>query len=183
LLTAGATYLHAVTTANYCGPQATIPGTTELSTNCPNQVNGYRSTAASGFTEDSVIAPPGPEAPSGTQLPVAPKFKGNIVARYSFALADWEAHVQAGYVYQSGSEPLLRLVDQQDLGALPSYGIVDLATGAMRNKLALEFAVTNVFDTRGQLTRFVECATTSCTQPYVIPTQPRTLWLKVGQKF
>src|SRR4029077_4141623 len=41
LLTAGATYLQAGTTANYCGPKATIPGTTNLSTNCPNQVNTY----------------------------------------------------------------------------------------------------------------------------------------------
>jgi outer membrane receptor protein involved in Fe transport len=183
LLSAGATYLHAVTTANYCGPQATIPGTTDLSTNCPNQVNGYRPTAASGFSEDSVIAPPGPEAPEGTSLPVAPKFKGNLVARYTFGLADWDGHVQAGYVYQSSSEPLLRLVDQQDLGKLPSYGLVDLSTGAVRNGLSLELVVTNVFDIRGQLTRFVECATTSCTQPYVIPTQPRTIFLKFGQRF
>ena len=173
-----------MTTANYCGPEATIPGTTELSTTCPDQVNGYRSPPPAASQKTASSRRPGPRRPPARQLPVAPKFKGNIVARYSFALADWDAHVQAGYVYQSSSEPLLRLVDQQDLGALPSYGIVDLSTGAMRNKpRAASSLVTNVFDTRGQLTRFVECATTSCTQPYVIPTQPRTLWLKVGQKF
>jgi hypothetical protein len=41
----------------------------------------------------------------------------------------------------------------------------------------------NVTDKRAQLTRFVECATTTCTQPYAIPTQPRTIFLKFGQKF
>jgi iron complex outermembrane recepter protein len=183
VFSAGATYLHAVTTANYCGPQATIPGTAILSTDCPDQVNGYRFTSASGFADASVVAPNGPEAPSGTQLPVAPKFKGNLVARYTFALSDWEAHLQAGYVYQTSTEPLLRLVDQENLGKLPSYGIVDVSTGAVRNGLSLELTVTNLFDTRAQLTRFVECTTTSCTQPYVIPTQPRTIFLKLGQKF
>ncbi len=185
LLTGSLTYLHAVTTENYCGPQATqiVNGQPVLLTDCPNQVNGYRYTAASGFTEPSIIAPPGPEAPSGTNLPVAPKFKGNIVARYTFPLASWDAHFQAAYVYQSSSEPLLRLVDQMNLGKLPSYGVLDLATGAVRNGLSVELTLTNVTDKRGQLTRFVECATTTCTQPYVIPTQPFTIGLHVGQKF
>ncbi len=185
LISGGATYLHAVTTANYCGPQGVVVvnGQPELSTDCPDQVNGYRYTAASGFSEPSILAPDGPEAPSGTSLPVAPKFKGNLIARYNFPLWDWDAHAQAGYVYQSGSEPLLRLVDQQDLGMLPSYGIVDLAAGAKHNNFSLELTLSNVFDERAQLTRFVECATTTCTQPYVIPTQPRTIYLKIGQRF
>ena len=183
LLSAGATYLHAVTTTNYCGPLATIPGTSTQSTNCPDQVNGYRYTAASGFTEPSVTAPNGPEAPSGTQLPVAPKFKGNLVARYMFEVVNWDAHVQAAYVYQTSTTPLLRLVDSNDLGTLPSYGLLDLSTGAAHNGLALELTLTNVADKRAQLTRFVECATTSCTQPYVIPTQPRTIALRFSQKF
>jgi len=47
-----------------------------------------------------------------------------------------------------------------------------------------QLALTNVTDKRAQLTRFVECATTTCgPQPYAIPTQPRTIALKFGQKF
>jgi iron complex outermembrane receptor protein len=183
LLSGGATYLHAVTTTNYCGPQATIPGTANQSTVCPNQVNGYRFTAASGFSAPSIVAPMGPEAPSGTALPVAPKVKVNLVARYTFGVADWDAHLQAGFVYQSSAQPLLRLVDQQDLGQLPAYGLLDLSTGAVRHGLSFEVVLDNVTDKRAQLTRFVECATTTCTQPYVIPTQPRTIFLKFGQKF
>ena len=174
-----------MTTSNYCGPNATeiINGQPVLSTNCPNQVNDYRFTSASGFSQPSIVAPSGPEAPSGTQLPVAPKFKANLVARYTFPLATGDAHVQAGYVYQTSSEPLLRLVDQINLGKLPSYGLLDLSSGMTRNRLSLELTLSNVFDTRAQLTRFVECATTTCTQPYVIPTQPRTVMLRFGQKF
>jgi iron complex outermembrane recepter protein len=183
LLTANATYLHAVTTANYCGPATLTGNPPSLSTDCPGQVNGYRFTAASGFADPSVVGPPGPEAPSGTALPVAPKFKANIVARYTFPVADWEGHVQGGFVYQTSSEPLLRLVDQINLGKLPAYGLLDLSTGVMRNRLSVELTLENVTDRRAQLTRFVECATTSCTQPYVIPTQPRTVFLRLAQRF
>ena len=198
LFSGSATYLHAVTTTNYCGPGTSIPigpvgpgspynnyipGTTDLKTDCPNQGLGYRTTAASGFADPSISVGTGPEAPSGTSLPVTPKFKGNLVARYTVPLASWDAHVQAGFVYQSSAEPLLRIVDQYSLGKLPSYGILDLSTGAARNGFSTELTLTNVTDKRAQLTRFVECTTTTCTQPYVVPTQPFTIGLHVGYRF
>ena len=173
LLSGGLTYLHAVTTANYCGPQATIPGTTILSTNCPDQVNSY----AVGN------APNGPEAPAGTRLPIAPKVKLNLVARESFPLGDWEGFAQASGMYQTATTPLLRLIDQQTIGDMPAYALFDLSTGAAKNGLQAQLYVSNVFDKRAQLTRFVECATTTCNQPYIIPTQPRTIGVKFGQKF
>jgi len=176
MISGGATYLHAVTTANYCGPSATIPGTTIQSTDCPNQVNTYA---------DGIPAPNGPEAPSGTQLPVAPKFKANLVLRYTWASGgDWESNVQASGMYQTETEPLLRLIDQIALGPIPAYALVDLSAGSERNNFWYKLALTNVADKRAQLTRFVECATTTCgPQPYAIPTQPRTIALTVGQRF
>jgi iron complex outermembrane recepter protein len=173
LLSGGLTYLHAVTTANYCGPQATIPGTTQLSENCPNQVNSY----AVGN------APNGPEAPSGTRLPVAPKVKLNLVAREVFPIGDWEGFFQASGMYQTSTTPLLRLIDQQTIGDMPAYALFDLSTGASKNGLTAQLYVSNVFDKRAELTRFVECATTTCNQPYIIPSQPRTVGIKFGQKF
>jgi iron complex outermembrane recepter protein len=199
LLTGSATYLHAVTTTNYCGPGTSIPigpvgpqgqvynnyisGTTALTTNCPNQGLGYRTTIASGEVLPSISVGTGPEAPSGSSLPVAPKFKANLIARYSFPLASWDGHAQAAFVYQSSAEPLLRIVDQYSLGKLSPYGILDLATGAVRNGFSLELTLTNVTDKRAQLTRFVECTTTTCTQPYVVPTQPFTIGLHAGYRF
>ena len=180
LFSSGLTWLHAVTTTNYCGPAGTggasnyVPGTTTLITDCPNQVIKY----ADGVT----LA--GPEAPSGSQLPVAPKFKINLVARYMFPLGTWEGFAQASGMYQTATEPLLRRVDQLALGQLPPYALIDLSTGASKNGLLAQLTVTNVGDKRANLTRYVECATTTCgPQPYVIPTQPRTIWLKVEQKF
>jgi len=173
LLSGGATFLHAVTTANYCGPQATIPGTTQLSTNCPNQINSY----------PVGNAPNGPEAPAGTRLPVAPKVKLNLVARETFPVGDWEGFGQLSGMYQTSTTPLLRLIDQQTIGDMPGYALFDASTGAARNGLTLQVYVSNLLDKNAQLTRFVECATTTCNQPYIIPTQPRTVGIKFGQKF
>ncbi len=175
LISGGATYLHAVTTANYCGPAATIPGTTIQSTDCPNQVNTYA---------DGIPAPNGPEVPSGTQLPVAPKFKANLVVRYTWTSGDWDSNVQAAGMYQTETEPLLRLIDQIALGPMPAYALFDLSAGSEHKNFWFKLALTNVFDKNAQLTRFVECATTTCgPQPYAIPTQPRTIALTVGQRF
>jgi iron complex outermembrane recepter protein len=173
LLSGGLTYLHAVTTANYCGPAATIPGTTQLSTNCPNQVNSY----------PVGNAPNGPEAPSGTRLPVAPKVKLNLIARETFPIGDWEGFFQASGMYQTSTTPLLRLIDQQTIGDMPAYALFDLSGGTQKNGLMGQLYVSNVFDKRAELTRFVECATTTCNQPYIIPTQPRTIGIKFEQKF
>jgi outer membrane receptor protein involved in Fe transport len=169
------TFLHAVTTANYCGPEATIPGTATLSTTCPDQINSYP--VGNG--------PVGPESPSGSQLPVAPKFKISMNARYVFPVADSiDGFVQLSGMYQTGTEPLLRLIDQQELGAMPAYALFNLAGGVSKDRTTLQLSVNNMFDKRAELTRYVECATTTCgPQPYVIPSQPRTVALKFGQKF
>jgi hypothetical protein len=74
-------------------------------------------------------------------------------------------------------------VDRQHLGELPAFNIVDLSTGIEKNGMALQLIVTNVADERAQLTRFGQCTPTSCTQNYVIPSQPRTIAIKFGQKF
>jgi iron complex outermembrane recepter protein len=178
LISGGATYLHAVTTANYCGPLTLTGNPPVQSTSCPglNQNGQY-------YDGDTI--PPGPEAPAGTQLPVAPKFKGNFVVRYGFpVVADWQGYVQGSGMYQSSTTPLLRLIDSQTLGTLPAYALFDLTAGAEKQGLFLKLALTNVADKRANLTRFVECTTTTCgPQPYIVPTQPRTIALTFGQRF
>jgi iron complex outermembrane receptor protein len=180
LFSSGLTYLHAVTTTNYCGPTGTngasnyIGNTTLLTTNCPNQVISY----ADGVTLT------GPEAPAGSQLPVAPKFKANLVARYTFPLGTWDGFGQLSGMYQTSTEPLLRRVDQLALGQLPAYALMDLSTGVSKGTLTFQVIVNNLADKRANLTRYVECATTTCgPQPYIVPTQPRTISLKVSQVF
>ena len=179
LLSSGLTYLHAVTTADYCGPANNagsnyLPGTTILTTNCPNQVITY----ADGITLT------GPEAPSGTRLPVAPELKLNLVARYSFPLGSWDGFTQLSGMYQTSTEPLLRRVDQISLGQMAAYELFDFSAGVSKGNLSLQLIISNIADKRAELTRYVECATTTCgPQPYVIPTQPRTISLKIAQTF
>ena len=78
---------------------------------------------------------------------------------------------------------MLRVDNVRVVGNQPAYGLVDLAAGVNQNGLMIELAITNAFDRRAQLTRFVQCTVDICDQPYIIPTQPRTIALKFGQKF
>ncbi len=139
----------------------------------------------------------GPEAPAGTQLPITPKYKANITARYEFNAWDMNAHLQASGVYQSSSWPDLRVaapdpinppppVDpiRSAIGKQPGFGTVDFSFGLEKNNWSLELSLTNAFDTRGQLYRFAECTTQVCSrQPYIVTDRPRTIGLTFGQKF
>jgi hypothetical protein len=100
LLNASATYLDAKLTSKFCGTY--LPGTTTPLTNCPNQINGGPNNQLPFQFADGTVTT-GPLALSGARLPVVPEFKGNVLARYNFAVADWQANVQGAYVYQTSS--------------------------------------------------------------------------------
>jgi iron complex outermembrane receptor protein len=183
VLSGSATYLDAHLTQSFCGLQSN--GT--LPTSCPTQQSGS-STSPISFADGSVVQ--GPYAPSGTPLPGTPRLKANLIGRYNFSLGDWNAYGQLAYIYQDASTPLMFPIyyqngsgGQQHLGELPPYSLVNLAAGGERNGLNVTVRLENVFDNRGELTRFSACTPTTCNQPYVIPTQPRTVWLQFGQKF
>jgi iron complex outermembrane recepter protein len=185
-LSGSATYLDAKLTEAYCG--AYIPNTTQLTTNCPTQINGPSGTPSYRFHDGTVTV--GPLAPNGTRLPGTPRLKLNLINRYTYDLGDWKGFSQVAYVYQDSSTPLLFPAfyttynsTQPHLGELSPYSLVDLATGAERDGMQVTFRVSNVFDNIGQLTKFAACTPTTCTQPYISPTQPRTFWLQLGQKF
>ena len=106
------------------------------------------------------------------------------MARYVFDIDGWRSNVQATYAYQGSSTPTLKVANAQALGSQPAYGTFDLSAGGQRHGVSLDLFVTNLFDTRGQLTRFAECdPIAACKQTYIIPTQPRTIGFKVGQSF
>jgi iron complex outermembrane recepter protein len=177
-----ATFIDAELTKNFCGTT-----TLTFPTSCPNQVSGSGSSPIS-YADGTTVN--GPYAPAGTRLPGTPRLKTNLISRYNFPLGDWKGYGQAAVVYQDSSVPLLfpsfyqnGPEGQQHLGELPPYTLVNLATGVERNGLAVQVRVDNVFNTLGELTRFAACTPTTCNQPYVIPVQPRTVWLQFGQKF
>jgi iron complex outermembrane recepter protein len=160
------TFLDPRLTTNYCGAQGV--------TVCPNQVTPQ------AFGPNFI----GPQAPAGTNLPITPKFKGNIIARYIFdEVAGWKPFGQAAFVYQTQTAPTLRVDETRVMGMQPAYGLLDLTLGASIKQSMLQFVVTNVADRRAQLSRFAETVPAVDNQTYIIPAQPRTFAIKFGQKF
>jgi iron complex outermembrane receptor protein len=132
-------------------------------------------------------------APSGTRLPVSAKFKGNAFARYEFPVADLTAHLQGGLVYEGKRTSDLRLYERSIVGSLPSYTTVDVSAGVTNGSWTVELYARNLFDSRGQVTRTIQCGESVCGDPdgvtdiggkfYTVVTTPRTIGLKVGTKF
>jgi outer membrane receptor protein involved in Fe transport len=163
------TLLDPVLTQNYCGVQGL--------TDCAGLV-----TATSPFLPGGQWV--GPLAPTGTNLPVVPKFKGNIVARYTFSAANnITPYAQAAFVYQSQTSPQLQADTNQILGVMPAYGILDLAAGANIDNFSIEMYCANAGDKRAQLSRFANTNPLTDNQVYILPATPRTIGIKFSQRF
>ena len=161
LLAAGVSFLDAELTENFCE---------EL-------VNG-----------ESVNDCPNPEAPKGTRLPVTPKFKSNLTARYTFDLRGFDAHVQAAMVYVGSRQPDLRTLQAGILGEEPSYTIADFTAGLDKDNYSVELFINNAFDERAQLDRWAQCDAAVCggvtgRGTYITPNTPRTIGIRFGQRF
>lgn len=127
-------------------------------------------------------------APSGTRLPVTPKFKGSATARYAWPMWTGRAHVQSSLTYKGGATNDIR----QDIGGLnpndnvpklKAYTLVDAAVGYGWSKYSVEAYVSNLFDKRNELTRFVSCNAAYCYRPHTVVGRPRTIGLRLGTKF
>lgn len=170
-LSSSITWLQSVTTTDVCSKLG------ESSSDCAKDTYSE----PWGF-ENSGYTYTGPLARKGTDMPVAPKFKGNVVARYTFPeVSGWQPFGQFSAVYQTQTAPVLRADSTQIAGMMPAWALMDLSLGATDRQSTLQLVVTNLADRRAQLSRFVQSA--NANQPYVIPAQPRTIELKFGQKF
>jgi outer membrane receptor protein involved in Fe transport len=165
-LTASGAYTDAKLTANYCGK--TDDAGTPI-TVCP---------------VGSVDFPDGPQAAKGTRLPLTPKWKGNLTARYEFSVGDYDAFLQAAAVSQTKASSDLRTLDAGILGDRKGYTMVDLSGGLSKDDWSMSLYAKNITDERAQLNRYAECPATTCGAiTYVTPSQPRTVGVKVGRKF
>jgi outer membrane receptor protein involved in Fe transport len=157
-LSTGLAFYHAELTENYCG-----------------------------FTDDAgnpVTDCTDPQAPKGTRLPITAKYKGNVTARYAFDFHGWESYFQAAGFFEGRRTSDLRIVERKIMGDQPGYGTVDLSAGMKKDLWSFDVFLRNVFDNRGQLARYAECATANCgQQTYVVPVQPRTIGLRVTRDF
>ena len=124
------------------------------------------------------------QAPKGTRLPVTADYKGNLTARYTFDIADYEAYWQSSVVHEGRRTSDLRIVERNILGDLPSYTLVDFALGVRKNNWSVDLYVKNLFDENAQYGRNVQCPEQICAaQVYSVAGQPRTLGIKFSQNF
>jgi len=184
-ISAGATWLDPKLTRNFC--QVLEPG--------PND-EGY---------DPDWTCPSESFAKKGTQLPVTPPFKANVLARYSFTLGEFVGDVQGTYVYQSDSEVELLPYNRQFSGKQRSYGIADFSASLGKGAYSFTLFVSNAFDERADQFKYQECAVEVCGSAgnpywqdpiahpgysiphpyttYIGPNQPRTFGLIFRQEF
>ncbi len=173
-ISGGAAYNHAELAKNFCG---TDQATGDLIPTCPDA--------------DA-------QAVHGQQLPYTPRFKGDITGRYTFPLMGWNAHLQASLLYQTRNyialrtnDPITHVNEVALQGIAPDYFTADLTAGIERNHLSFEVYLKNAFDSRGQTNRYTPCTLAICGVPYpgtppaiyVVPIQPLTVGIRVGQTF
>jgi outer membrane receptor protein involved in Fe transport len=126
-----------------------------------------------------------PAAPKGTRLPVQPKFKGNITARYEFEMGGGnKSFVQGTANYQGGTRTFLTDADFAAVGPTKGFATFDFSAGTEFNGWSIEAYIQNAFDKRGALSLNTFCATSFC-GPYArtYPIKPQIFGLRVGTEF
>jgi iron complex outermembrane receptor protein len=123
------------------------------------------------------------QVPSGSRLPVTPKFKASATARYTWPMWTGHTHVQGSVSYQ-GSAPSDIFPDQAaSLGKIRASTLVDLFLGYDWSRYSAELFAKNVFDKRNDISRFYVCAAPPCDQVKIVPGRPRTIGLRIGAHF
>ena len=120
----------------------------------------------------------------GTQLPIQPKFKGGLTARYGFDVGTAKAYVQGGINNQSGTRSYLTDFEASLLGPTKGFTTADFSLGADMGRWNWEFYVQNAFDSRGILSLNTVCVPTICgayARSYAV--KPRQFGIKFGAKF
>jgi outer membrane receptor protein involved in Fe transport len=121
-------------------------------------------------------------APSGTRLPITPRFKINGTARYSIPIGTTRAYIQALVAHQSSASADVRLAQAATLGRLRAFTTGNAAIGAELTNYTFELFVQNLWDERAEYSRFQQCGT--CSQrTYVVTSTPRTIGIRAGAKF
>jgi iron complex outermembrane receptor protein len=125
-----------------------------------------------------------PAAPSGTRLPLQPRFKGSLTARYSFPLLSRNSFIQGSLNYRGSARSRLVTAEQAVLGSTPSFATADFSVGTDLEKWKVELFVQNAFDKRGELNRTVACSVAFCA-PFVrsLPIKPQVFGMKIGTRF
>jgi len=123
-------------------------------------------------------------APKGTALPITPKFKGNIVARYGFGFGSFDAYVQGSVAHSGKAASRLALDANAVIGDIEANTTADLSAGISKDNYSIDLFVQNVGNEDAALYKTSQCAESVCgVQPYGVRPQPRTFGIKFTQKF
>ena len=123
-------------------------------------------------------------APEGTQLPIQPKFKGGITARYKFDIGSAQAFVQGSVNHQAGTRSYLTDFEAALLGPTQPFTTVDFSLGADLGQWNFAAYVQNAFDVRGILSLNTVCVPTICgafARSY--PIKPQQFGIKIGYRY
>jgi outer membrane receptor protein involved in Fe transport len=124
-------------------------------------------------------------APAGTRLPITPKFKGSLLARYKFNVGDYEGHVQGSLAHSGSAASRLNIADNAKVGDIEANTTLDVSTGVERGNYSLELFVQNLTNENASLYKTAECTDQVCggVQSYGVRPRPRTIGIKFNQKF
>lgn len=114
-------------------------------------------------------------APVGSPLAHAPKFSGDIGARYTWKIGSYDAFTQVFATYTGDRFSTIVTTDRFEL---PSYTQVDLTAGVSRDRWSASVYVNNVNNSVGQLD-----ATQTDNTYRVVPTRPRTVGFRASYAF
>lgn len=120
-------------------------------------------------------------APKGTPLPIQPKFKGNMTARYEFDLGTAKAFVQGSMFHQSGTRSYLTTLEANLLGRTAGFQTFDFSLGAKISGFDVTAFIENAFDKRGILSINTVCTPTICGGARrFFPIRPQIFGIKLG---
>lgn len=135
---------------------------------------------ASGNSDCSV----GIFIPAGTRLPVQPKFKGNMTARFHFDWGNAQPYIQASANHQSGTNAYFVRPRPDAPFQTAGFTTIDFALGAKMGRWSWEAYVVNAFDQRGILSLNTVCIPSTCAQfARAYPVKPQEFGVKLGAKF
>jgi len=123
-------------------------------------------------------------APKGTSLPTTADFKGNIVARYSFPIGRFDAHLQGALAHNGERLADLDQTVAPIIGELPAWTTIDLSAGIRAESWGLDLFITNLTDEDAPLYVTAECTLETCgSQLYGVRHRPTTIALRATFDF
>ena len=101
-------------------------------------------------------------ANKGTRLPVTPTFKGNLIARDTFNIGDYDGDVQGSYAIRTMSRPNCCRKTGSSPASRTLSETADFSASLRKGEYSLTLFINNAFDEHADLYKYQECAVEVC---------------------